>query len=524
MSFRPRSRWCRAFARIAAVGAGAAFIGAGCSTPLARIGQSCSINSDCNSPLICAFQRCHNACKESRDCPAGERCVPAGSNYACQLPDESGCVARPCVGGQLCGSDQQCRAPCGASSSCATGQTCLSAAVASGACFDPYNPVDLVNLGGGDSGITQAGGADAAPGAGGTVTTDAGALMPADGPLDQTTVFLPDADAGGGLGFNPANVDVTALDAGTSVNAGIFAGARNVVNDANWPGPTTITQNDVNATPADLIILNSWKIDTAFAWDVSGTNGRPIIILVRTTVEILGQVLVNALGVTPGPGGYGSNCMNLGLGGGGPGMPPNRAGGGSYCGSGGHGGTMSGPAASGGATYGNATLIPLLGGSASGSSASNVCNSGGGGGAIQIVAGQSITIGAYGAISAGGGAGGGSGGAILLEAPLVTIRGTLAANGGSDVSNATANARPALGSERGGLMVGGNGSAGGVVNGGDGMPVASNGVTSIGNGGGGAGRIRINTANGGANITSGAVISPDLTTGCATQGTLGQRM
>jgi hypothetical protein len=39
----------------------------------AALAADCSINSDCNSPLICAFGRCHNECTATRDCPTGER-------------------------------------------------------------------------------------------------------------------------------------------------------------------------------------------------------------------------------------------------------------------------------------------------------------------------------------------------------------------------------------------------------------------------------------------------------------------
>jgi hypothetical protein len=78
------------------------------------------------------------------------------------------------------------------------------------------------------------------------------------------------------------------------------------------------------------------------------------------------------------------------------------------------------------------TPNPLFGGCGGGSLGA----AGGGGGAIQISSSHSILVDRSGIISmpgGGGGAmagGGGSGGVIILEAPTVTVEGTLAANGG----------------------------------------------------------------------------------------------
>ena len=188
--------------------------------------------------------------------------------------------------------------------------------------------------------------------------------------------------------------------------------------------------------------------------------------------------------------------------------------------------------------YGNQALIPVLGGSAGG----GVQVAHAGGGALQIVAGTSIRISSFGSISApglGGGGecdqngqpGGGSGGAILLEAPTVTITGKLAANGGGGTSqfmngaSGSADDQPAPGGVGATDSVGGAGSAGAIVNGGNGAGTASlsGGCTpgGLAGGGGGAGRIRINTATGSATIGATAIVSPSLTTSCATQGQIG---
>jgi hypothetical protein len=200
-------------------------------------------------------------------------------------------------------------------------------------------------------------------------------------------------------------------------------------------------------------------------------------------------------------------------------------------------------------TYGNATLVPLHGGS-SGQSASQLSSvrGGGGGGALQITAGQRIEV--VGAIYAGGGggiagfnsqsysggSGGGSGGAILLEAPSVVMTGSLNANGGGGGGGGGQSKAGENGHDANtGTALGGQGDDGGgcalqgYTHGGDG----GNGATSSsepgiggrlhyisgcldvayvggGGGGGGLGRIRINTL-GGCNCTG--VVSPNATFG-----------
>jgi hypothetical protein len=112
------------------------------SSNAAALAQACSINSDCNSPLACAFGRCHNACTESRDCPADERCVSSGSTGVCQLTTESTCSATVlCQTGQVCGTDSQCRSQCSVTNTCISGNICLQGATA-GACYSESSPAD----------------------------------------------------------------------------------------------------------------------------------------------------------------------------------------------------------------------------------------------------------------------------------------------------------------------------------------------------------------------------------------------
>jgi hypothetical protein len=337
--------------------------------------------------------------------------------------------------------------------------------------------------------------------------------------------FVPDEDAGP-LGFFPTNFSPSQADAGAWEALDGAAGGTEVAqactNTCIGAG-ATLAQTDIDGTLADVYLLDSLTVDATATLTLTGP--RPIVLAVRGPVDIQGLVFVGAVGDAAGPGGF-TSPADPGPGVGTPGdfaaYPGSFGGGGSYCGVGGTGANASGPGAPGGKTYGNATLHPLVGGSAGGDwSAFGEQPGGAGGGAFEIVSGVSISIGPTGAINAGGGglsASAGSGGAILLEAPTVTIHGVVAANGGgggaSSVagSNGAASDQPAPGY----AGSGGNGSAGSVVNGGDGIGADAG---APGSGGGGAGRIRINTASGSADVTGG-IVSPALGTACATQGTI----
>ena len=118
----------------------------------------------------------------------------------------------------------------------------------------------------------------------------------------------------------------------------------------------------------------------------------------------------------------------------------------------------------------------------------------------------------------------------MLEAPVVTVGGTLAANGGGGGGNAISlDASGSCGTPDsiaapGGISTasnpGGNGSAGTLIDGSAGKytgyvnPLGDYG----GGGGGGAGRIRINTTTGQATVTG--TLSPAQTTTCVSQGRL----
>jgi len=85
------------------------------------------MNSECTSPLICTFGRCHTACAEARDCPTGQLCVKGPTGAVCQLPAESGCTSGDqCAATLVCAADHVCRSDCSADGACPTGtQKCL---------------------------------------------------------------------------------------------------------------------------------------------------------------------------------------------------------------------------------------------------------------------------------------------------------------------------------------------------------------------------------------------------------------
>lgn len=360
-----------------------------------------------------------------------------------------------------------------------------------------------------------------------------------DGSLTNTDAS---SDAGAqGLDFKPSNVSLDGVDL-SKVGDVVLNGPCQVETesksvscaDSDAFAFTTITQPD--ASRIAVYVARSIRLETNAILDVRGT--LPIVLVALDKMEILGTIHVNAESSYKSPGGYlsaGSNDKGGGPGGGGAGSESNAGGGASYCGVGGTGAAKSGgTAASGGATYGNPEISPLVGGSGGG--AGSVGGGGTGGGAIQLVAGHAFTLAANGIVHAGGGGGnfggavgsqhaggGGSGGSILIEAETATIAGILAANGGGGGSGDTSatgqdglpDDTAAKGGQSSSGANGGGGSAGATLTGSPGIWVQDE---SAGGGGGGAGRIRVNTKSGAADITG--KVSPSKGTTCLSEGAL----
>jgi len=349
------------------------------------------------------------------------------------------------------------------------------------------------------------------------------------------------------LPFAPSNLTLTGFDGAKAGDVSI-QGANCVLDSERmmWSCGDGGSRSDFHVvmlsdgSRAGVYLVRSLRVEPNTELRVQGAI--PLIIVALSTVNVLGSILV-----PPGMLGGGTPPQNNGAGGG-PGAGrgatvsgERRAGsGGAFCGVGGAGGAeQRGTPNAKSAPYGTLELVPLVAGSAGGAGAI-VGVSARGGGAIQIVAGSSIVVEAGGAISAPGGggsigalagsqeaSGGGSGGAVLLEAPIVRVAGSVVANGGGggqgdagDVGeDGHSDGAPALGGQkdlgRGRGSHGGNGSAGDDANGADGSATANN---SAGGGGGGAGRIRVDTRSGTPEITG--RLSPSVASHCASFGTL----
>lgn len=106
------------------------WLGCADESPQKDAAQGCSLSSECKSPLVCAFAKCRQACKATRDCSPGERCVQSDKpSYICQ---KQGCSRNSdCLGTQICAVDAQCRDQCLTQKDCLVDQVCSA-----GACAD----------------------------------------------------------------------------------------------------------------------------------------------------------------------------------------------------------------------------------------------------------------------------------------------------------------------------------------------------------------------------------------------------
>src|SRR5438045_4989926 len=82
-------------------------------------GVSCTVNSECKNPLSCTFGKCHETCREVRDCPSGHRCVAAPTGAVCQLEGKCAYLS-DCPLPLVCAIDRQCRSECQQDRDCAT--------------------------------------------------------------------------------------------------------------------------------------------------------------------------------------------------------------------------------------------------------------------------------------------------------------------------------------------------------------------------------------------------------------------
>lgn len=278
-----------------------------------------------------------------------------------------------------------------------------------------------------------------------------------------------------------------------------------------------------------VFVANSVRITQAIA--LTGSDSVPgpaFALLAKSDISVTGRLWATfsagsasmLAGCSGGNGAINNGCSYSSSAGGGGGFGTNGAKGGDVT-------NNSNPGGPAGIANGNERLVPLRGGCQGGrvndGGTPLLMRGGGGGGAIQLVSRTRINIdGQVNVEGEQGGTedydnplgnlvltGGGSGGAILLEAPSVNLGASahLAARGGDgiDVCGSTAftcsvrglGARPGVGATPGADI----------------SCVANGKPTKSGGGGGGLGRVRINTADGTYTKASTAVEEAVVSTG-----------
>lgn len=100
----------------------------GCGSDKKPAPNACTVNSDCNDPLVCTFGKCQAACREARDCMVGQQCVKGmGAFNVCLLANIEKCTYNSdCPAPLICARDFKCRNQCQTDRDCATAsQKCL---------------------------------------------------------------------------------------------------------------------------------------------------------------------------------------------------------------------------------------------------------------------------------------------------------------------------------------------------------------------------------------------------------------
>lgn len=311
-----------------------------------------------------------------------------------------------------------------------------------------------------------------------------------------------------------------AVDLGTAATIDTDDGTVMVAGKPVVVKSTVITQT---FAPSIRIFI----VHSLTAAQVTITGGNALAVVSNGDLTIGGVFAVSASSSISGSGAFNDATCKGGDGTILPGGTAGGSGGGGFGFAGGRGGTAisdNGTAGggAGGAPTGNPALIPLRGGCDSGAVSSA---KGAGGGAMQLVSRTKILVSGVAAANGSSVTGGGSGGGILFEAPIVEVTGAVVANGGAGAGGCvfprlgedgrldTMPATPGVGcSDQGGD--GGSGGAGNT-GAGNGASINRTGTGSTtafaGYGGGGVGRIRVNTAPGG--LHRAGLFSPNPSTG-----------
>jgi hypothetical protein len=334
---------------------------------------------------------------------------------------------------------------------------------------------------------------------------------------------------------NPSNGIATQLDM-AAAEPDLDLGATATVNTDD--GTVLVDGNPVAVTSAVIFqdrgpAIRVFLVRSLTARDVTSIGSNALAVVSTGDVKIGGVFSTSAfaaLGMPsrPGPGRFNDGtCQGGNPAAGSVAFAGAGAGGGGFGGAGGPGGfaTNANGTATGGAagtTTGNSTLVPLRGGCDSGVLQNDLV--GFGGGAIQLVSRTRVTVNGVVAANGSGGSGGGSGGGILLEAPIVDGSGNIVTNGGAGAGgclspvpaeNGRLDTKPATGGTGCTNVASGSGGNGGAGNttatGGASVSISRSDLAFGGHGGGGVGRIRVNTVSGGLHTTG--LFSPNPSTG-----------
>jgi hypothetical protein len=348
-----------------------------------------------------------------------------------------------------------------------------------------------------------------------------------DTPKDGSTDTTPPFDSAPGVDgtptmpcFGPAGWEVC-LSA-VPINTETIAGTFDTEDDDQCANP--LPASWVAAGQPDACIVIAKRIDVT-GNEVVVTGTRPLVLVASEVITIAGTLDVGSHRdpVNIGPGSPASECMsgktpeteNAGGGGGAGGSFMTKGG------DGGNGDADDKDADAGRA--GDASLLPskLRAGCPGQAGAQGGGAFGHGGGALYLLAGESITGGRIDASGGGGveggprsgGSGGGSGGMVVLYAPSISLA-SINANGGGGASGANtpnsgdsgedADVTMPLSAASGGDGAGGDGGDGYVT--GTDARSGTGGAQTVGGGGGGGGAGSIR-----ANVKPSNALSPDYT-------------
>lgn len=268
----------------------------GCTDRKVAPGKACLVNTDCDSPLSCSFGKCHQTCREARDCDPGQDCVPGADGNVCLLIPESECgLNSECPVGLFCAQDLRCRFQCEESRDCATStQQCV---LPDKVCAEPGDIGSNGMLkppvgggggnGGGGSGMSGAGGGAGSAGTTGSAGSagSAGSTGSGGSAGGGQTIVLP-CD-GVEPTVNDTHAQATPLAIGDTVQGCIEAAADHDFYRVTVPadaagGILKIAVTEVGAFRADATLYSSSDFAELEA-STGGTNAQSVFFYVATT-------------------------------------------------------------------------------------------------------------------------------------------------------------------------------------------------------------------------------------------------